>query len=153
MITGTVTDQTPASKDTPAISDEYMTEWMEYLHMQKQFPVDAKGVTVTLDAIDPNNNFIHIGETTSDTTGTFGLAWQPEVPGTYHIIATFAGSQSYGSSFGTTYLVAEEAPPPTPPPDPTPAPMTDTYVLGMGAAAIVVIIVFGLLILLMLRKR
>jgi hypothetical protein len=152
-IVGTVTDQTPSSKDTPAISDEDMTAWMEHLHMQKAIPADAKGVDVSLDALDPNGNFIHIGETTSDMSGCFGYTWTPEVPGTYQLIATFAGSESYGSSYATTYLSSVAAPEPTPPPEATPAPLTDTYVLGMGAAAIVAIIVIGLLIVLMLRKR
>ena len=85
MMTGTVTDQSPSGKrntndrldfvlkDTPAISDEDQEAWMEYMFMQQAIPTNAKGVEVTLDAIDPNNNFIHIGTTTSDITGKFGL--------------------------------------------------------------------------------
>ena len=49
MVTGTVTDQSPgAAKDTPAISDESMSSWMEYIYMQKPIPTNATGVTVTL---------------------------------------------------------------------------------------------------------
>jgi outer membrane protein assembly factor BamB len=88
-ITGTVTDQTPASKDTPAISDEDMSEWMEYLYMQKPIPGDAKGVPVSLDSIDPNGNLIHIGDTTSDMSGSFGFTWAPQVPGLYNVMATW----------------------------------------------------------------
>ena len=33
MIRGTVTDQSEGSKGTPAIADEYMSEWMEYIYM------------------------------------------------------------------------------------------------------------------------
>jgi outer membrane protein assembly factor BamB len=152
VISGTVTDQTPASKDTPAISDEDMSDWMEYIHMQQPRPI-ATGVPVTLSTYDPNGNFIHIAEVTSDSSGTFGIDWEPEIPGLFTVIATFAGSESYGSSFAQTYVYVEAAPEPTPPPDPTPAPMTDTYVLGMGAAAIIAIVVIGLLILVVLRKR
>jgi hypothetical protein len=86
-------------------------------------------------------------------SGTFGFMWAPDIPGQYTVIATFAGSESYGSSYAQTYFGVTEAPQPTPPPEPTPAPMTDTYVLGMGIAAIIAIIVIGLLILLMLRKK
>jgi hypothetical protein len=126
---------------------------MEYLHMQKPFPADVKGVDVSLDALDPNGNFIHIGDATSNMDGKFGLTWTPQVPGLYEVIATFAGSESYGSSYATTFLSSVEAPQPTPEPTATPAPQTDTYVLGLGIAAIIAIIVFGLLTLLMLRKR
>jgi hypothetical protein len=104
MIKGTVTDQSAGAKDTPTIADVSMTAWMEYLYMQKPIPADAKGVGVSLDTIDPNGNFVHIGTVTSDLTGAYGYAFTPEVPGTYQIIATFAGSASYGSSSATTYL-------------------------------------------------
>ncbi|MGF3523214.1 MAG: PQQ-binding-like beta-propeller repeat protein, partial [Candidatus Bathyarchaeia archaeon] len=57
MITGTVTDQTPALKDTPAIADENMSAWMEYMFMQKVCPDNIKGVPVHVTAIDPNGNF------------------------------------------------------------------------------------------------
>jgi outer membrane protein assembly factor BamB len=150
MIKGTVTDQSEGAKGTAAISDESMSAWMEYLYMQQPKPTDAKGVEVTLDTFDPNGNFIHIGEATSDLTGNFGFSWAPEVPGMYQIIATFEGSDSYGSSYATTYLSAIEAPQPTAPPDPTPAPMTDTYIAGSAIAIIAAVVIVGLLIL---RKK
>ncbi|MCW3998420.1 MAG: PQQ-binding-like beta-propeller repeat protein [Candidatus Bathyarchaeota archaeon] len=149
-ITGTVTDQTPASKDTPAISDEDMTAWMEYLHMQKPIPGDAIGVPVSIDIFDPNGNFFHIGDTTSDMSGCFGLTWAPEVPGLYQVMATFAGSESYGSSYASTYLTAVEAPQPTAPPESTPAPMTDTYLAGSTVAIIAAI---AIAVILLLRKK
>ncbi len=130
-----------------------MSDWMEYLHMQQPRPADAKGVPVSLDTIDPNGNFIHIGDAITDSSSTFGFSWKPEVPGLYTITATFAGSESYGSSYAQTYVFAEAAPVPTPPPDPTPAPMTDTYVLGMGVAALIAIIVIGLVIIILVRKN
>jgi hypothetical protein len=163
-ITGTVTDQSSAGKrttnggldfvlkGTPAISDEDMTAWMEYLFMQQPIPGNAKGVEVTLDAIDPNNNFIHIGTTTSDASGNYGLPWIPEVPGTYQIIATFAGSKSYGPSFSTTYMTVGEAPAtPTTPEYPQPIDNTMTIV-GVGIAMIIAVAIVGLLIVRMLKK-
>jgi outer membrane protein assembly factor BamB len=165
MITGTVTDQTAtgsrninneldlALKGTPAISDEDMSAWMEYLFMDQARPADAKGVEVVLETLDPNGNFYEIGRTTSDVNGNYGLMWEPPVPGEYKIFATFAGSASYGPSQATTYISVAEAPAATPAPTPTPAPMTDTYVLGIGAAAIIAIVAIGLVIILMLRKR
>jgi hypothetical protein len=165
MITGTVTDQTASGrrttndkidftlKGTPAISDEDMSAWMEYLFMDQAKPADAKGVEVVLETLDPNGNFYEIGRTTSDINGNYGVMWEPPVPGEYQIIATFAGSASYGSSSATTYMGVADAPAATPAPTPTPAPMTDTYVLGIGAGAIIAIIVVGMLLFLMLRKR
>ncbi|MBN1244357.1 PQQ-binding-like beta-propeller repeat protein [Candidatus Bathyarchaeota archaeon] len=165
MIEGTVTDQTSTGrrntndlldwtlKGTPAISDEDMSAWMEYKFQQQGFPADAKGVEVVLTVLDPNSNFYEIGRTTSDVTGAFGYSFEPEVPGTYQITATFEGSRSYGSSFATTYLTVDEAPAATAEPTPPPASMTDTYVLGLGIGAIVAIIAVGLLLFLLLRKR
>ena len=105
-ITGTVLDMSPAQKGTAAISDESMDAWMEYKHMQMPKPTDATGVPVQLTAIDPNGNLINIGTATSDTDGEYGFSWAPEVAGLYRVIATFAGSESYGSSTDSTYFTA-----------------------------------------------
>jgi hypothetical protein len=165
LVEGTVTDQTTTGRrttndivdwtlqGTPAISDEDMSAWMEYLFMQQVYPADAKGVEVVLTVVDPNSNVYEIGRATSDVEGNYGFAFEPMVPGTYQIIAAFEGSASYGPSSATTYLTVEEAPAATAVPTPTPAPMTDTYVLGLGAGAIVAILAIGIVIILMLRKR
>jgi outer membrane protein assembly factor BamB len=137
----------------PAVSDESMGNWMEYVYMQKPCPANVTGVEVVLEVLDPNNNFYEVGRTTSDASGMFSCVFEPEVPGEYTIIATFEGSDGYWPSFAETALFVEEAPAATPAPTPTPAPMTDTYVLGIGAAAIIAIVVIGLVIILMLRKR
>jgi hypothetical protein len=105
LITGTVTDQTPSNKGTPAISDADMAAWMQYVHMQKPFPETATGVKVTLTAIDSNGNSHTVGTATSDLGGSYGLAWTPPIEGTYRITATFEGSASYGKSYATTYLL------------------------------------------------
>ena len=103
VITGTVLDQSPGQPDTPCVSKESMTTQMEYLHMQ--YPIDGidhnstiSGVPVSLDTVDPNGNYIHIGDVTTDGySGTFGFTWQPEISGQYTITATFMGDESYGS--------------------------------------------------------
>jgi len=153
MIKGTVTDQSPGSKDTPAISDENMGEWMEYLYLQKLIPADAKGVDVSLDVIDSNGNYRNIGTATTDMSGTFGFMWEPDIPGQYTLIATFAGSESYGSSWAQTYLGVVEGAEPTPPPDATPAPPTDTYVMGFGIAILAAVIIIGVVLIIMMRKK
>ncbi|MFB3889850.1 MAG: PQQ-binding-like beta-propeller repeat protein [Candidatus Bathyarchaeia archaeon] len=136
MITGTVTDQSPSSKGTPAISDESMTPWMEYLYMQRPRPTNATGVPVKVTCYDPNGNFQAIGTVTSDDGGSFGIAFTPPLEGSYYIRATFEGTQSYGDSYATTYMVVGPAAPapavvtPTPPvttatpPASTPPPVT-----------------------------
>ena len=149
VIEGTVTDQTPASKDTPAISDEDISAWMEYLYMNGPIPSDATGVEVTIDVIDSNGNYRNIGTTSSDLTGTYALMWEPDIPGEYTIIATFAGSGSYGSSFAQTYLGVVEPPQPTPP-EATPAAMTDTYLTG---STIAILAGIAIAVFLILRKK
>ena len=124
--------------------------------MQQPFPMDATGVDVSVDALDPNGNFVHLGDATSDTTGMWSLLWEtPLVPGKYTIIASFMGSESYYASSAETVMGLTATPDATPEPTPASAPasMTDTYVLGIGAGAIIAIIAIGLLVILTLRKR
>jgi hypothetical protein len=125
---------------------------MLYVYKQFERPADAVGVDVIVSVIDPNNNCYEVGRTTSDSSGTYGMAFTPEVPGQYKVIASFDGSGAYYGSFDETYLNVEEAPAATPDPTPTPAPMTDTYVIGFGSAAIVAIVI-GFAILILLRRR
>ena len=115
--------------------------------MQKPFPSNVTGVEVVLSVLDSNNNYYEIGRATSDTSGTFGLWWEPEIPGKYVITATFAGSESYGSSYAQTYLGVVEAPPASPTPPPVSLPPTETYVVGTGIAIIIAIGIVGFLIL------
>lgn len=114
-ITGTVLDQSPAQKGTPAIGDEYISDWMDYIHSSRPKPTNAMGVPVSLDAYDPNGNYIHIGDLTSNADGAFQKLWKPDIAGEYTIIATFMGTNSYGSSSASTGIgVVEAAATPTP---------------------------------------
>jgi len=150
VVEGTVNDQSMGALDTAAISDEDMGEWMAYMYQQQGIPAEVKGVTVSVDTIDPNGNFVNIGTATSEMSGVFAFVYTPQIPGLHKIIATFAGSESYGSSYAETFMNVDPAPQPTAVPDPTPAPMTDTYVVGTGIAVIAAIAVAVLLIL---RKK
>jgi hypothetical protein len=121
VITGTVLDMSPAQPDTPAVSEESMDTWMDYLHFQMPIGgiynnITITGVPVSIDAVDPNGNFQHIGDTMSDVSGTFAYTWtSPSTTGDYKITATFMGSDSYGSSFAQTYAnVAGAGASPTP---------------------------------------
>ena len=175
-LTGTVTDQTPSGKlnenyavpsltqaqgvgedfvlkGTPAVSEGSMQAWMEYMFKQQAKPTNATGVPVSLDAYDPNGNYIHIGDTTSDITGAYGFDWTPQIPGTYQIIATFHGSTSYGASSAQTYMSVSNAAPTTSPYPEITLPPTETYVLAAAIAIILVIVIGFAVTILVLRKR
>ena len=167
VIRGTVTDQSAGAKDTPAIADEYMSEWMEYMYMQKPMPKDAKGVEVIIDTLDPNGNSYEIGRTTSRIEWQLlALQLEPPVPGIYKIIATFEGSDSYFGSYAETYIRVDEAPsaaqaiePTFAPTEPAPAeptqaaeaPLITTEIAIIAAVAVACII--GVVAFLALRKR
>jgi len=132
LIRGTVLDTSSAQNGTAAIADEFMTPWMEYLHMQQPKPTNATGVTVRLTGYDPDGNAFDIGTTVCDLNGKYGIAWMPDREGTYHITATFEGSEAYYSSQDTTYIAvgpaqAGASPQPTASPtSPTTSPATST---------------------------
>jgi outer membrane protein assembly factor BamB len=161
VIQGRVTDIAAGTKQNaqagrfpngvPAVSDASQEGWMGYVYQQLPCPTNATGVDVTLDAIDPNGNFIHLDKVTSDTSSLFGYAWTaPDVPGKYTVIATFAGTESYWPSYAETTMVVSEAPAATLPPQyPVPADYTMTIVI----ATIVLLIAIAIVGLLLLRKR
>ena len=92
IIIGNIKDMSP--KGTPAIADEHMTQWMEYLYMQQPIPGDATGVPVKLKAIGEDGSTHTIGTATSDMSGMFSMMWTPP-EGKYTIVASFEGSKSY----------------------------------------------------------
>jgi hypothetical protein len=131
LIEGTVFDQSPGAKDTPAIADAYMSPWMEYMYHQQPKPSNVEGVSVHITAIDPNGNFQDIGTVTSDADGVFGTMWTPPVPGVYKVTASFEGTNSYFKSQGTAMFavstasaapIVTQTPIVTSPPTPTVAP-------------------------------
>jgi hypothetical protein len=130
-----------------------MPEWMKYVYMQFARPTNASGVEVTLDTIDPNGNFIHVGDATTDSSGMYSLQWTPEVPGKYTVIATFAGTASYYASFSETAIAVDPAPA-TPTPSPQPLQSTaDMYFIPAIAGLFVLIIVVSIVMALLIRKR
>jgi outer membrane protein assembly factor BamB len=167
MIEGTVTDQSPGTKTTeimakspnaegvPAIADEYQEDWMEYLYMQQAIPAYFEGVEVSLDAVDPNGNFIHIDTVRSDMSGMFKKMWTPDTEGEYTIMATFGGSKAYYSSYAETAIGVGPAPAPVQPIEPeeptAEAPLITTEIAIIIAVVIVAII--GIVAYWALRKR
>lgn len=160
LIEGTVTDQSPAQKGTPAIADEYMAEWMEYLNMQKPCPENVKGVPVTLKAIRADGSTIDIATVTSDAYGHFQYLWTPPDQQTYTIMANFNGSDSYWGSYAVTGVGVVQAsaspsttvPPTSPSVAPTPeaTPSTDVYIIVTAVAVILVVVVVAIV---MVRRR
>ena len=163
LVEGTVMDISPGTAEyaltarfpegVPAVSDDNMTDWMQYVYMQYPRPTDVMGVDVTISVLDSNGNVYDVATATSDVNGFYSAAFTPPVPGKYVVYATFSGSESYWPSSATTALNVETAPQPTVAPTATPGPMTDTYVLGLGLGSIIAIVVIGLVLILMLRKR
>ncbi|MCW4005012.1 MAG: PQQ-like beta-propeller repeat protein [Candidatus Bathyarchaeota archaeon] len=181
LIEGSVTDQSPGqtclgipAAGTPAISDDCMSDWMEYLYMQQPKPTQATGVTVYLTAIDPNGNTQDIGAVTSDIDGNFAIQWTPPVPGVYTVKASFEGTESYFKSYATTSFAIANAPAPSVSPQPTttvppttasptqtvePSPSTappptsetpTTTYIAIAAAAIIIIVAVAAIVL---RRR
>ncbi|MCW4018841.1 MAG: PQQ-binding-like beta-propeller repeat protein [Candidatus Bathyarchaeota archaeon] len=179
LIEGTVTDISAGAKQliengefnvVPAVSDESMSAWMEYIYCQKPLPKDAVGVNVHITAIDPNGNLQDVGIVTADSDGLFKILWTPPVPGEYVITAAFEETQSYWPSnaktaIGVTQTVSPEPTqiiaPTSPTPEqsvqpspsqavqPTSTSPTTTY-FAIGAAVIIIAIAA---IALILRKR
>jgi hypothetical protein len=148
----------------PAVSDESMSEWMEYVYMQKPCPKDASGVEVVITTLDPNGNTYELGRTTTSLSGTFGCAVNPPVPGLYKIIATFEGSNAYYGSYAETYINVGEAPSPAATMEPeltapapaapveaTEAPLITTEIAIIAAVAVACVI--GVAAFWALRRR
>jgi outer membrane protein assembly factor BamB len=163
LVKGTVTDVSPGTEEyaltarfpngVPAVSDANMSDWMLYVYKQFERPASVMGVEVIVSVVDPNNNVYEVGRTTSDSSGAYGLAFDPEVPGKYTIIASFDGSGAYYGSFAETFINVEEAPAGTPEPTPTSVSAADLYLVPGIVGIIVAIIVVGAILMLMLRKR
>jgi outer membrane protein assembly factor BamB len=163
VVEGMVTDVSPGTEEyalrarfpngVPAVADANMSDWMLYVYKQFERPSDIMGVEVVVSVIDPNNNVYEVGRTTNDASGMFTLAFTPEVPGAYKIIASFEGSGAYYGSLAETSINVEEAPTATPVPTDSPASVADLYLVPGIAGIIIAIAVVGAILMLMLRKR
>jgi hypothetical protein len=174
VITGTVIDESSGTKQrfdiapaigvlgteqagrfpngVPAISDQDQSAWMEYVYKQQEGArtPNAKGVDVTLTAIDPNGNTQNIGTATSDQSGAYSIMWTPPVAGKYTIVATFAGSKAYYPSYAESAFGVSEVTQTPAPPAPQAAPDNTVTIVGTGIAMIAAVAIVGLLLL---RKR
>jgi hypothetical protein len=163
VIRGTVTDISAGTQQNeqaarfpygvPAVSDASQSAWMEYVYMQKPKPTNATGVPVSIDVIDSNGNYRNIGTTTSDTSGTFSFNWTPDIPGSYTVIATFAGSESYWPSSSETSFAVDPAAPTAAPTATPQANLATTGDLMTYMAIGVIAIIIAIAIVLLLRKH
>ena len=121
MIRGRITDISPSTlqpeiasrfpNGLPAIADKHMTEWMEYVHMQKSCPSNLEGVVVRLSIRDPNGDYYET-RVASNADGLFSHMWNPGFVGEYQVTATFEGSDAYWPSYSTTTFGMDPAPAP-----------------------------------------
>ena len=163
VIRGTVTDLAAGTKQkeqaprfpygVPAVSDESMKEWMEYVYMQKPRPTNVTGVPITVSVLDSNGNYRVLGNTTSDAEGFFSFPWKPDIPGQYLAYASFGGSESYWPSRAETSFIANSVEATSTSQTIITSSPTETYVLGIGIAIIIAIAIVGVVLLMAIRKR
>ena len=158
VIRGTVLDMSPAQLGTPCVSKESMALQMEHLH--RQMPIDGlwhnetlTGVPVSLTAIGADGSFVDLGTVTTDGYyGTFEKAWTPPAEGTYKIIASFVGDESYGSSASSTAVSVGPAPEKTDTGTPQEVVVPD-YTMTIVAGVIAIIIAVAFVGILLYRKK
>jgi hypothetical protein len=117
LIQGSIADLSPGTLQdeqvkrfphgVPAVSDDCMGPWMEYVYMQKPYPDKVTGVEINLTVVDPNNDCYQIGTVISEPSGVYGFEFAPTVSGLYKITAAFEGSDSYWPSSAETFLLVE----------------------------------------------
>jgi len=162
VIKGTVMDVSAGTKQpqqtadfpngVPCASDASMSAWMSYVYEQQSKPTSFTGVPVTIDVLDSNGNYRNIGTVTTDASGTYSLTWTPDIPGSYTVFASFAGTKGYWPSNAESAFAVMQAAPTAPPiatPQTNLATIADlmTYVIASAIAIIIAIAIVGLLIL------
>ena len=131
----------------PAVSEASQAQWMEYVYMQKGRPTNTTGVPVTLMVIDSNGNYREIGQTTTDSMGMYSLTWKPDIEGSYTVIASFGGSQSYWPSYAESTFAVSAPQPTASPPATFTLPPTEMYFAASTAAIIIAIAIVAVLVL------
>ena len=162
VISGTITDIAAGTKQNeqaarfpngvPAVSDESMTPWMEYVYMQKPRPTNVVGVPVTISVVDANENYREIGTTTSND-GYFTFNWKPDIEGQYIVYASFAGSESYWPSQAITSFATDPAQPKDAPQTQLVLPPTEMYIVAAAVGIIIAVIIVGVILAMMIKKR
>jgi hypothetical protein len=163
-ITGTVMDVSPGASQQqtasnypnglPCVSDASESNFMESVYQQQVMPHNVTGVPVTISVIDSNGNYRQVGTTTTDTFGTYGFTWTPDIPGNFQVIASFDGSNSYYPSSASTNFYASVPATHEPTASPISGLATTTDVMTyLAAGVIAIIIAIAIVGLLILRKH
>lgn len=160
VIRGTVTDIAAGTQQVqaaarfpngvPAVSDASMSQWMEYIYMQKPRPTDTVGVPIVINVVDANNNTRPVGTAVSDSNGVFSYTWTPDISGSYKVVASFAGSESYYPSHAETSFTVTEAAPTQAPYPVTTIPSNDMY---FASSTIAIIIAIALATVVIIKKK
>ncbi|MCW4001015.1 MAG: PQQ-binding-like beta-propeller repeat protein [Candidatus Bathyarchaeota archaeon] len=150
----TMTEQAARFPDgVPVSSDASMSEWMSYIYQQQPLPSNFEGVKVGISVVDANGNYRDIGTATTDSKGNYNLVWTPDIPGTYQVIAAFAGTNGYWPSYQeTVFTVTEPAATMAPPATAEPS-TADLYFVPAMAGLFVFVAVMFVITILVLRKR
>ena len=113
--------------------------------------MDAVGVPVKIEIVNPNGEYVWLGTETTDADGNYGYSWRPTTEGKYTVMATFGGSGAYYGSHAVTYLTVGPAASPGGPIVPGPTsqfPVAEVAIIGAIIAVAIVIVA-----LLLIRKR
>ncbi len=115
---------------------------------------NGTGVTVSLDALDPNGNFVTHRHRHIRSNWPVQLRLDATVPDLYTIVASFAGSGAYYGSTAETSVYVNSAPAAAATPPPA-APVTNytNAILYAVIAIIIAMIVAVAVAILILRKR
>ncbi len=147
LIKGMVTDQSSGQPNTPAISDADIGAYMAFVHQQQPCPEILNGVTVKLQAINANGETTDLGTVNSDGYGLFKKLWTPSATGEYTIVATFEGTNSYGSSYAASAIGISASP------DSEQTTTSGPELMYIAAIALIAILVLAIAVVLILRKR
>jgi hypothetical protein len=129
---------------------------MEAAYEQQPLPTNLTGVPVSLYVLDNNHNYRQIGQTISDSSGTYSLTWTPDIAGNFTVYAVFAGTAGYWPSSAEAHFYAGAPQSTFSGPTITPASglaSNTTLEYGLVAIIIVIVIIGAILALLVTRKR
>lgn len=163
QIQGSVTDISAGLSDeaitarfpqgVPAVSDSSQSEWMLFVWKQFEHPTNITGVPVSIDAIDSNGNYRHIGSTTSDGNGHYSFSWTPDIVGGYTVIATFEGSKAYYGAHTETSINVASAPSPTATLTSPGTSTVEQWFFPSIIALFIVVIIIGIVLALLIRRK
>ncbi|MEJ2272850.1 MAG: hypothetical protein P8X91_10380, partial [Candidatus Bathyarchaeota archaeon] len=153
LIEGYVSDLSPEVQGEPAVGNNDMARWMEYLYMQRPCPTEVVGVPVQIRVIqDSTGSKQDLGFAVTDLYGHFSFEFTPPITGLYTVAARFLGSDPYFSSWKAIGLSVQS------PSEPSIVPETvistdNTLLFLVLVATTSIAIVIGLFNLVMIKNH